>query len=164
MEKSLTERFHTLLRDFDTAVLVTHGQHTHLRSRPMVLARVEENCDLWFVTSAESAKVHEIEVDTRVLAVCQNGRSSCLSISGHAFLVRDRAKTRELWKPAHRVWFPKGVDDPNIVLIQVIGEQGEYWDNTGIKGITYVYQAIKAVVTGTTPNVSDAQHGVVHLG
>ena len=129
----------------------------------MVVARVEENCDLWFVTSAESAKVHEIETDTRVLVVCQNGRSSCLSISGRACLVRDRAKTRELWKPAHRVWFPKGVDDPSIVLIQVVGEQGEYWDNTGIKGITYVYQAIKAVVTGTTPNMSDAQHGIVHL-
>src|SRR5882672_8239267 len=106
MEKNETMHFRNLLKTFDSAVLITHGQRTHFSSRPMVIARVEDNCDLWFITNQDSAKVHEIEADTRSHAVCQNGRSSCVTVSGHACIVRDRATIDELWRPAYRVWFP----------------------------------------------------------
>ena len=164
MKRTQPEKFYGLLKNYDTAVLITHGQETHFRARPMVIARVEDNCDLWFITSEDSAKVHEIEVDTRVHVVCQKGRTSCVSISGHASLVRDRAKTQELWKSAFQVWFPQGADDPNIVLIHVAGEHGEYWDNTGVNRLTYAYRAIKAVATGTVPEITEGeQHGRVNL-
>jgi general stress protein 26 len=164
MEKTQTKHFRNLLRTFDTAVLITHGQQTHFSSRPMVIALVEDNCDLWFITNEDSAKVHEIEADTRCHVVCQNGRSSCATVSGHACIVRDRVTINELWKPGYRIWYPQGLNDPSIVLIQVTGEHGEYWDNTGAKGITYMYRAIRAVVTGTTPEVTEGeQHGHVDL-
>jgi general stress protein 26 len=164
MKQPPAEKFHELLKDFDTAVLITHGEETHFRARPMAIARVDYNCDLWFITSEDSAKVHEIEADTRVQIVCQKGWTSCVSIAGRASLSRDRQKIRELWKTSYQVWFPRGVDDPNIVLLHVTGEHGEYWDNTGANRFTYVYRAIKAVVTGTTPEVTEGeQHGHVSL-
>ncbi len=167
MERTETEHFHDLLKAFDTAVLVTHdqtSQSTHFRSRPMAIARVEENCDLWFITNVDSAKVHEIEADTRAHVICQNGRSSCVTVSGRARIVEDRGMVGDLWRPAYRVWFPQGMNDPRLVLIKLEGERGEYWDNTGANGITYMYQAIKAVVTGTTPEVAEGeQHGVINL-
>ena len=164
MKQTQTEKFRELLGDFETAVLITHGQETHFHARPMAIAGVDDNCELWFITDEDSAKVHEIEVDTRVQVVCQHGRASCISIAGRASLIRDRARIREFWTPAHRVWFPRGVDDPNIVLIHVAGEHGEYWDNTGVNRITYVYQAVKALATGTTPIVKEGeQHGHVNL-
>jgi hypothetical protein len=47
----------------------------------------------------------------------------------------------------------------------VAGEEGEYWDNTGVKRFTYLYRALKAVATGTTPEITEGrQHGHVHLG
>jgi general stress protein 26 len=162
MEKTQSEHFRNLLEEFDTAVLITHGQRTHFHSRPMAIAHVEENCDLWFITSENAAKVHEIEADARAHVVCQNGRFNCVTVSGHASIVRDRARIDELWKPAYRVWFPEGVSDPSIVLIHLAGEHGEYWDNTGTEGIAYVYRAIKAAVTGTTPRIAEGeQHGHV---
>ena len=164
MKQTQTDKFHELLKEFETAVLITHGRETHFHARPMAIAQVEDNCDLWFITREESAKVHEIESDTRVQVVCQAGRSSCISIAGRASLSRDRAKIRELWRPALRVWFPHGVDDPDIVLIHVAGEHGEYWDNTGVNRLTYAYQAVKAVATGTVAEVKEGQqHGHVNL-
>ena len=164
MKQTQTEKFHELLKDFDTAVLITHGQETHFRARPMVIARVGANCDLWFIASESSDKLHEIEADTRVQVVCQKGRTSCVSIAGRASLHRNRETIREVWNSAYQLWFPQGVDDPNIVLIQVAGEHGEYWDNTGINRLTYAYQSIKAVATGTTPEIIEGeQHGHVKL-
>lgn len=159
-----TETFRKLLGDFDTAVLITHGSRTHFQARPMAIAKVDSNCDLWFITGEETAKVHEIEADRRVQVICQNGRTSCLSIAGHAFLVRDPLKIRELWRPTLRAWFPKGTDDPELVLIKVEGEHAEFWDNSGLKGLTYLYQTIKAAASGTTPEVEEGQqHGEVNL-
>jgi len=164
MKATETEKFRSLLKSFDTAVLVTHADAIHLRSRPMVIAHVDDNGDLWFITDDHSAKVHEIEEETRVHVVCQNGRDSCVAVSGLAYLVRDRVKVKEFWKTPFRVWFPEGAEDPNIVLIRVAGEQGEYWDNTGIKRFTYLYRAVKAVLTGTVPEVTEGrQHGQVTL-
>lgn len=164
MNENQIEKLRDLLKDFTTAVLITHGDSTGWQARPMAMARVEENGDLWFFTGEQTAKVREIEADARVQVVCQDGWNSCVAIAGRAELVRDLAKVRELWKPSFQVWFPQGADDPNIVLIHVIGERGEYWDNTGVNQFTYVYQAIKAVTTGTTPEIQEGkQHGKVNL-
>lgn len=155
-----------MLADYSMAVLVTHRQTngTPFRSRPMAIAQVDDNCDLWFITSEESAKVHEIEADTRVHVICQDRGSSCLTVSGRASLSHDRQMIQKLWKPTFRPWFPEGQDDPRIVLIHVLGEHGEFWDSHGLKGIEYAFQAVKAAVTGTTPKVEEGeQHGEVDL-
>ena len=165
MKPTDTEKFRDLLKTFDTAVLVTHSEPGALRARPMVVAHVDDNCDLWFITDEHSAKVQEIAEDTRVHVIGQNGRNSCVSISGRAFLARNPEKVREFWKTAYRVWFPEGPDDPSIILIRVAVHEGEYWDNTHVKRFTYLYRAVKAVLTGTTPEITEGkQHGHVDLG
>lgn len=166
MKSNTLPAFRDLLRDFSVAVLVTHsqGSATPFRSRPMAIASVGQDCDIWFIANAESAKVHEIEVDTRVHIICQDGRASCLTMSGRASLSHDRRMIERLWKPTFRPWFPEGENDPSIVLIHVLGEHGEFWDSQGLKGVSYAFQALKAVVTGTTPNVEEGeQHGCVDL-
>jgi len=164
MSQNQKEKFRGLLSDFDTAVLITHGGKNAFRARPMAIAGVADDCDLWFIASRDSAKAHEIEKNARVQVVCQNGWSSCVSIVGWASLDFDRAKLQALWNSSYQVWFPLGVNDPEIVLIHVVGEQGEYWDNTGINRLTYVYQAIKAIATGTTPEIREGdQHGNIKL-
>ena len=164
MPHTQNAKFRKLLAEFETAVLITHGGEDAFRARPMAIARVDENCDLWFITGRDSAKAHEIELDTWVQVICQKGWSSCVCISGYASLDSDRAKIEELWNPALKVWFPQGVDDPEIVLIRVVGELGEYWDNTGMNRITYAYRAIKALMTGTALEVKEGdQHGRMRL-
>ena len=158
------EHFHKLLKQFHTAMLVTHAGEGRLRARPMAIAQVEDDCRVWFITGAESAKTHEIEADTHVHVICQNDRSAYLSLSGRAELVRDRAKIGELWQEPFRVWFPEGKDDPNIELIAVRPEEGEFWDNEGFNKIKYLFESAKAYVTGQTPEVAEGeQHGVVQL-
>ncbi len=145
-------------------MLVTHAGDEHLRARPMAIAQVEEDCRIWFITGAETGKVHEIESDTRVHIVCQNDRSAYLSLSGRADLVRDRAKVAELWQEPFRVWFPKGKDDPNIELIAVRPDEGEFWDNEGFNKIQYLFETAKAYATGKTPEIEEGeQHGRVKL-
>lgn len=164
MKSNQSKDFRELLEGFETAVLIT-SEGEGLHARPMAVADVDDNCDLWFITGDKTAKVREIARESRVQVVCQNGWRSCVSISGYASIVKDGAKIRELWKASYRTWFPEGADDPGIVLIHVRGEHAEYWDNNGVNALSYAYQAIKAVATGRTPEVKEGeQHGYVSLG
>src|SRR5215207_5477177 len=48
--KSDHERFQDLIKEFDTAMLVTRNADDRLEARPMAIADVEETNDLWFIT------------------------------------------------------------------------------------------------------------------
>lgn len=158
------EKFHALLCGFDTAMLVTHSDDGELRARPMAIAKVDDNCRVWFLTLAESGKVHEIDVDKRVNVTCQRERDLFLSLTGRGDLDRDRAKLEELWKEEYKVWFPEGKDDPHLVLLAVEPEEGEYWDQEGMKKLKYLFESAKALATGTRPKIDEGeQHGRVRL-
>ena len=123
------------LQGFDAVVLVTQGEGKSGHARPMAVARVDENCNLWFFTGEHSAKVKETEADAHAQVIAQDGWTSCVIVAGRAAVVRDRVMIREMWKPAFKVWFPDGAEDPNIVLIHFNGGRAEYWD-TGANRLT----------------------------
>ena len=153
-----------LLKKFQNAMLVTHTGAQGFHARPMAIADVEDDGRLWFITSVETAKVHEIEMDSHVHLIAQDGNNAFLSLTGRASLIGDREKIAHLWKEPFRVWFPKGKDDPDIELIVVRPERGEFWDNTGAKRFKYLWEAAKAYMSGTTPDPDDGDlHGKVRL-
>ncbi len=130
------ERFYERLKEFETGMLVTHaGDAVH--ARPMSIADVEPDCDLWFITGQDTPKVHEIEANGHVEVICQNG-DSYLTISGTARLVKDRAKLDELWRESMRTWFPRGKEDPTLVLVALTAEEGDYWDHAGMSKLKYL--------------------------
>jgi general stress protein 26 len=158
------KRLLALTRTFETAMLVTHSSSGESRARPMAIADVTESGEVWFVTGADATKVDEIKHDEHVLVVMQSS-NAYLSISGHARTRKDPALVQKLWKESWRVWF-KDKLDPNILLIQVTPIEGEYWDQSGTKGVKYLVRAATAYVSGKPMGGSDVdsdQHGKVRL-
>lgn len=162
MKGDQLDRIHELLKQFDTAMLVTQGQEACPRGRPMAIAKVEPNCGLWFFTGTDTGKVHAIKDDQQVLVVCQDEHSRYVALQGVAELVANRQKAHELWREPYRTWFPQGVDDPELLLIFVRPTEVEYWNSRGIKGLRYMFEAVKSYATGTRPQVREGeQHGRV---
>jgi hypothetical protein len=58
----------------------------------------------------------------------------------------ERAKVRELWKDAWRVWFPDGPESADLVLVHVRPAVAELWDQRGVHGLRYAWKAVKAYV------------------
>ena len=146
-------------------MLVTHGGMDSLHARPMEIASVGPNCQVWFFTDGASVKTEEIRQDQEVLLTFQKDHQKYLTLSGTAHLVHDRAKIRELWHEPFRVWFPGGVEDPSLTLVQIIPTHAEYWDNSGLQGVRYLYEAAKSYITGDKPDIPPGEiHGAVAIG
>jgi general stress protein 26 len=139
-----------LIEGFHTAMLVTRSSDGALRSRPLALAEVHDQGTLYFATSVDSAKVAELE-KTPGVAVTLQASDKYISVTGDASVSRDRALIERLWSEAWKVWFPGGKDDPSLSIITVTPHAAEYWDQTGLKGIKYLFEAATAYAPGTTP-------------
>ena len=137
-----------LINDIDIAMLTTIDNDGSLRSRPMGTQEIEFDGDLWFFTSADAAKVHETRQHQQVnVSYADPKAQSYVSVSGHAQLVRDQQKMKELWSPIYKAWFPDGLDDPNLALLRVQVDKAEYWESANGMVVQLVGFA-KALVTG----------------
>lgn len=162
MTETGQQHIQSLRQEFDNAMLVTRAPEGQLRSRPMVIADVESNSNIWFVTSLEAPKVDEIQAAPEVCVTMQSGQKF-VSLSGTAQVLRDQNKVAEVWQESWKVWFPEGRDDPSLVLLKVNTSEGEYWDNSGARGLKYLIQAGKATLTGETPDVGSQVNQKVRL-
>lgn len=150
------QRLAELLKEFRFAMLTTR-EGKRLASRPMTIAGREPG-KLWFLTTMQSEQTKALEIAPRVQITCQSVMVF-LSISGEAKLVKDQAKLDELWSEADRVWFPEGRESKDLVAIEVELIEGEYWDQSGLKGLKYVFEAAKAYLSGERLQADDDLHG-----
>lgn len=154
------KKLHDLIADFEDAMLVTTSPDGRLHARPMRIAELENDSDVWFLTSSESGKIVEIDEHADVNVTLQGG-GKYVSLSGRAAVEPSRGKLDQLWQESYRVWFPDGKDDPRIVLLHVVVMEGEYWDNSGAEGIRYLVKAGKAYLQGKTPKIDESIHSKV---
>lgn len=156
------EKVMDLIKEVEFAQLVTHGTGGVMHSRPMVAVQTDADFSLWFMTKDGSRKVAELEADPRSLLVYSDGNAqNYVSVAGHAEIVRDRAKIRELWSEPMRTWFPQGKDDPSIALICVRPSVAEYWDSPS-STLVHAYGYVKSAVTGEPPKPGDVGHVDMH--
>jgi general stress protein 26 len=137
-----------LIKDICIAMLTTQTPEGTLRGRPMATQETPFDGVLWFFTSADSPKVDEIEDEHQVhLSYASPDDNRYVSVSGRATVVRDRAKSQELWTPAMKAWFPDGLNDPDLALLRVQVEGAEYWDSPS-STMVHIVGLVKAVSTG----------------
>jgi general stress protein 26 len=166
MEKTdASAKVYDIIKSFSTAMFVTVGPSGRPESRPMQLARVEEEGgDVWFFTGKGGTLAREIKEEAVVLLSFQNDNSAYLSLRGKARVVEDMGRIKELWKEPYKVWFPGGPSDPEIALVGVSPIDAEYWDTRGTNKLEYLFEAGKAYVKGEKPDISDSdQHAKTKL-
>lgn len=162
VEKKL-EDFWKLIREIELAQLTTRAPDGSLVARPMATLERGPAGDIWFMTSVETHKVHEIEADPQVNVAYMKG-GEWVSVSGTARVVRDPALIQELYKPEWRAWLGDqggeldgGPDDPRIALLAIAPMSASYFVRTTSKPIAMLRIA-RAVVGGEPPRVGETRH------
>ena len=124
-------RLNQLTSGIDFAMLTTVRSNGMLHCCPMATQAAESDGTLWFFAGNYSEKVDALKTDARVnLAYCDPGGGRYVSVSGNCELVRDHKKAQQFWRDEYKAWLPKGVSDPNLILLKVDIRDVEYWDRT----------------------------------
>ena len=145
------KKLYDLVKDVKFAMMTTVEPDGTLHSRPMYNQEADEHGDFWFFTKLHSPKVEEISKDNQInLSFADPSSQTYVSISGKAEVSRDKSKINEKWSEGLRTWFPGGKDDPEVALIRVHPQEGEYWDSPS-STLIHLYGYVKATVTGEPP-------------
>ena len=149
-------RLKELIEDIRIAMMTTRDADGTLRSRPLQTLRCADEGTLWFFTSATSPKVEEAAAGGWQvnLSYANPDKMDYVSISGRATLSRDRELMKALWNKWVEVFFPKGVDDPDLALLRVDIDKAEYWDSPGT-AVGRAYGIAKALVTGNKDAIGE---------
>ena len=154
-----------MISDIKFAMFTTrHGSNGHLHSRPMTTQNkaLDDDASLWFFMSKKGDPVDDVMADGTVAVVYANPSSDTyVSVSGNAAIVEDIAKKQALWGKLNEAWFPGGVADPDLALVQVKIVHANYWDVKESKIVQLLTMA-KAAVTGKPP-VNLGEHGEVRM-
>ncbi len=122
------DKIKQIVKDAKTCFFCTSaslGSH----SRPMSVQQVDNDGNLWFLSSEDSHKNIELAEDPTVRLYFQGApHSEFLQLDGLASISRDKEKIKELWEFVVRTWFTEGIDDPRITVIKVKPTSGYYWD------------------------------------
>jgi general stress protein 26 len=159
------ERLWELIKDIRFSMFTARHADGHLHSRPMTTQNkgVDEDSSLWFFMSRRSDPVSDIAKDPAVnISYADVGADSYVSVSGHAAVVDDLAKKRQLWSKMAEAWFPGGAADPDLALVQVKISHAAYWDVKESK-LVQLFKMAKAAVTGNPPT-GMGEHAEVRMG
>ncbi|MDB5202273.1 MAG: pyridoxamine 5-phosphate oxidase-related FMN-binding protein [Ferruginibacter sp.] len=156
-QKEQLEKFRDLIEDVRVCMMITKSADGELAARPMSTSKVEEDGSIWFFTNEYSGKVEEINREHEVfLSYASPAKNTYLSFPGKATISNDRAKMEELWNPTMKAWFPEGLEDPKIALINVHPGDAEYWESNSSK-VVFAFNVLKSLVTGK--QYDEGEHG-----
>jgi general stress protein 26 len=151
-------KLQSLINRISVAMLTTVGADGALRSRPMQTRLAEADGTLWFFTDDYSELVREVSEEHQVgLTYAEPKQQQYVSVSGTATLVHDRERMRQLWHPAVKAYFPRGLDDPRLALLRVRIESAEYWD-APTNRMVQAYAFARSILTGDRAAIGDHKH------
>lgn len=154
-------RLYDLIKHIRYAMFTTHSQQGHLHSRPMTTLNksIEADDSLWFFMSRSGDPVAEFQGDDQVnVSYADPSRDAYVSVSGIARIVEDPMKKMALWNKSAESWFRRGVDDPDLALVQVRITGADYWDVKENR-LVQLYRRAEAAITGRQPRMGE--HGRV---
>jgi Uncharacterized stress protein (general stress protein 26) len=139
-------KIYELIDDIEIAMLTTTEVDGSLRTRPMANQRADRAGAIWFFTEKDGSVIRNVEANPMVsLGYASSG--AYVAVTGRAEMVEDRGLIDELWSEDVNAWFPKGKDDPNLTLLKVEPDVGEYWSFPSAP-VSQVIGYVKAKLTG----------------
>ena len=137
--------------DQRVGMLATFDSEGALNARPVSVLKVEPNGTLWFFVAIDGGIAHDVKGDPRVhMSFMDRGDDVYVSLRGTATVFQDAGKAKSLWNTLAGAWFPGGPEDPNLGILEVNVERGDYWDVDSSKLVQF-FELAKAALTKTPP-------------
>lgn len=152
-----------LIKDMKFGMFTHRHVDGQLHAHPLTTQNrsLDDKGMLYFFVSRNTELGQRIRADGNVcVSYGDPGKDTWVSISGTAAVSEDMALKRKLFNPLVKAWFPGGVDDPNLELLEVKIQHAEYWDIHESK-MTQLLKMATAAVTGNPPQMGD--HKEVNL-
>jgi general stress protein 26 len=156
------EKLKLLIEHNAICMFATRLEESPIQTRPMSVAQVDDEGQLWFLSGKSSTKNHDITIDPNVQLFFANvSDQEYLTVYGTAVEVDDKIKIKEIWKPIAKAWFEEGVDDADVSAIKVSPQDAFYWDTKSGRMVSLI-KILASAITGKT--MEEGVQGKLRIG
>lgn len=149
------------IKDSKVAMLTSLCHESELHSRPMLTAQNEFDGHLYFFSKLSSEKIDEIWHNQNILLTYSHSKDlAFVSVYGIAKISRHPSKLRERWSLALEEYFPHGLSDSDLCLIEVEVTEAEYWD-AKLNKVQKIFELVRASLVGEKPR--DGRNGRIQM-
>ncbi len=146
ISKEAVAKIKEMAEDIKICMFFTELSVRPIPTRPMGVQEVDDQGNLWFLSSKSSNKNFEIKHDNEVqLVFSKNSDAHYLSVFGKAIIYTDRSHVEDIWSPMAKAWFEEGKNDPEATVIKVEPSDAYYWDTKYCKLVTLIKIGIGAI-------------------
>lgn len=125
------KKLREIVEDVKTCMFTTTDAECNVFSRPMLTIKIDNELNLWFFSNEDAEKITELANQRQAtLVYAHPGKNTYMTIYGSCDVITNDEKMNELWTPALRSWFPNGLEDPQLCLVQVRIDEAAYWNNS----------------------------------
>lgn len=142
-----------LIKDIKFGMFTHRHADGSLQGHPLTTQNkaIDEASVLYFFISAKSEMATRLVVDDLVnVSYADPGADTYVSVAGQASISNDQATKERLWSPMAKAWFPGGVTDPELALLEVRISHAEFWNVKDSK-VVQLFKMAKAAITGEPP-------------
>ena len=158
------KRLWELIKHMKFGMLTHRHANGSLHAHPLTTQNksLEPDMVLYFFVSKKTELGQRITADGNVnVSYSDPHHDAYVSICGQASVNDDLRLKQHLFNALAKAWFPGGVNDPDLELVQVRIVHAEYWDVKESK-TTQLYKMAKAAVTGQPPDMGEHRELQAH--
>ncbi|MDT0689199.1 pyridoxamine 5'-phosphate oxidase family protein [Salegentibacter sp. F188] len=143
--KEAKEKLINLVNDIKAGFLATGLTKKPVSAIPMSTKKVDDEGNLWFLSSMNSDHNADITKDSDVqMLYSDNSDMEFISIFGTASIVTDDNILKDFYSKIDDAWF-SGPDDPSLSAIKIVPKEAYYWDTKQNKYITLFKMGLAAL-------------------
>lgn len=143
-----------------TVMVATPALDGFVDARPLTVAGVNGDV-LAHLIDASAPWMQSLDEGDHVLLTLSDNRSNdWVSVTGRAHISTDEARIDELWSPMASSFFEQGRDTPDIAVLEVRAEHGQYWSSASGR-LGSLLTMVKAAVTDARDS---GDHGDLAVG
>ncbi len=151
--KEAREKLKDLAESIDFAMLASDLTKKPLHVIPMSTKKVDDQGNIWFLTSVDHEHVAHIQKDNDVhLIYSKPGNFEFLNVYGKASIVNDKTILETLYQSSDDSWFD-GKSDPKLRALSIKPMHAYYWNPKSNKFISLIKMGYGAV-TGNKVDIS----------
>ncbi len=154
------------LKEFTSMMVATYdktGKHPRLHVEPMLLAKIDDDCTLTFVTRLEGVKPNRGESPPEDGNVIAQSLTRQITMLGTVEYSNDRKQISDVWKLPFNLFLGSDKSDENVWLITFKPRDAELWDLSGRNGLRFLFDAAKSLLQRKRPDFSNNQHEKLKL-
>ncbi len=122
------QRWAKIIEKLSVGMLVTQSDNGTLRGRPLTPIEIDATPSIWFLVSKTAELIDDVKDCRQVCLTFAHPTGDYSTVSGTATTSSDRTRLESLWSPAAEIYFPRGLDDPDLLALAVTVHEAEYWD------------------------------------